>query len=102
MDNSQLIKNVEKLMTLFQGSTKAHGVYTEIMDKDPLKKKVKGKALTISAPPTLKKWMQHVCGECGIGIIPINEENKCWWGVLDIDGEVNHVQLQDQKLYPKA
>lgn len=96
MDNSQLIKNVEKLMTLFQGSTKAHGVYTEIMDKDPLKKKVKGKALTISMPPTLKKWMQHVCGECGIGIIPINEENKCWWGVLDIDGEVDHVKLQER------
>lgn len=96
MDNSQLIKNVEKLMTLFQGSTKAHGVYTEMVERDPLKKKVKGKALTISAPPTLKKWMQHVCGECGIGIIPINEENKCWWGVLDIDGEVDHVQLQER------
>lgn len=90
------VKQVEKLMTLFRGSTKAHGVYTEQIDRDPLKKKVKGKALTVSMAPTLKKWMQHVNGEVGLGIIPINEENKCWWGVLDIDGEVNHIQLQER------
>lgn len=90
------IKNIEKLMTLFQGSTKAHGVYTEMIEQDPLKKKVKGKALTISAPPTLKKWAQHVAGQCGLGIIPINEENRCYWGVLDIDGEVDHKLLQER------
>ena len=93
MDKDQ-IKQVEKLMTLFRGSTKAHGVYTELIEKDPLKKKVKGKALTVSSPPTLKKWIDHVEGVQGIGIIPINEENSCYWGVLDIDGEVDHIQLQ--------
>lgn len=87
------IKQIEKLMTLFRGSSKAHGVYTEIVENDPLKKKVKGKAVTVSMAPTLKKWVQHVNGEIGLGIIPINEENKCWWGVLDIDGEVNHKEL---------
>lgn len=90
------IKNIEKLMTLFRGSTRAHGVYTEVLDKDPLKKKVKGKAITVAVPPTLKKWCQHVTGELGLGIIPINEENKCWWGVLDIDGEVDHTRLQER------
>lgn len=88
------IKQVEKLMTLFKGSSKAHGVYTELIENDPLKKKVKGRAMTISMPPTLKKWIQHVKGEVGLGIIPINEENHCWWGVLDIDGEVDHKKLQ--------
>lgn len=92
MDNTE-IRKIEKLMTLFKGSTKAHGVYTESIEKDPLKKKIKGKALTISMAPTLKKWIQHVTGEVGLGIIPINEENRCWWGVLDIDGEVNHIKL---------
>lgn len=80
-------------MTLFKGSTHAHGVYTETMD-DPLKKKVKGKAMTVATGPTLKKWTQHFIGEIGIGIVPINEENNCYWGVLDIDGEVDHVLLQ--------
>lgn len=92
--DTQGIKYIEKLMTLFRGSSKAHGVYTQVLDKDPLKKKVKGKALTISMAPTLKKWIEHVEGRVGLGIIPINEENRCWWGVLDIDGEVDHISLQ--------
>lgn len=94
--DTQGIKNVEKLMTLFKGSSKAHGLYTQVLDKDPLKKKVKGKALTVSMAPSLKKWIQHVEGQIGLGIIPINEDNQCWWGVLDIDGEVNHIQLQQR------
>lgn len=94
--NTEQVKDIEKLMTLFRGSSRAHGVYTEQLDKDPLKKKVKGKAMTVSMAPTLKKWIQHVTGECGLGIIPINEENKCWWGVLDIDGEVDHVKIQQR------
>lgn len=94
--NTEQIQQVEKLMTLFRGSSKAHGVYVEHVEKDPLKKKVKGKALTVSMPPTLNKWIQHITGECGLGIIPINEENKCWWGALDIDGEVDHIRLQKE------
>lgn len=92
------VKYIEKLMTLFKGNSRAHGVYMEQVDKDPLKKKVKGRALTVSLPPTLKKWTQHVEGTTGssIGIIPINEENKCYWGVLDIDGEVDHIRLQQR------
>lgn len=90
------IQNVEKLMTLFRGSSKAHGVYTEQIDRDPLKKKVKGKAMTVSMAPSIKKWMQHVEGKAGLGIIPINEENNCYWGVLDIDGEVDHMKLQER------
>lgn len=89
-------RQVEKLMTLFRGSSRAHGVYTEQIEKDPLKKKVKGKAMTVSMAPTLKKWVDHVEGKAGIGIIPINEDNKCFWGVLDIDGEVNHKKLQER------
>ena len=87
------VKNIERLMTLFKGSSKAHGVYTETVDQDPLKKKIKGKCMTVPTAPTLKKWIAHVHGEVGLGIIPINEDNMCYWGVLDIDGEVNHIKL---------
>jgi len=85
-------KTIEKLMTLFRGSTLAHGVYTEVI-VDPLKQKVKGKAMTISSCPTIKKWQEHFDGKVGLGIIPINEDNRCYWGVLDIDGEVDHMSL---------
>ena len=88
------VKRIEKLMTLFKGSTRAHGVYTEQIDKDPFKQKVKGKAMTIPSAPTIKKWTQHYNGELGLGVVPINENNQCYWGALDIDGEVDHVSLQ--------
>ena len=91
--NNDNTKIVEKLMTLFRGSTRAHGVYTETIE-DPLKQKVKGKAMTIPTGPTLKKWLSHYNGEVGLGIIPINEDNQCYWGVLDIDGVVDHMLLQ--------
>lgn len=91
--NNDNTKIVEKLMTLFRGSTRAHGVYTETIE-DPLKQKVKGKAMTIPTGPTLKKWLSHFNGEVGLGIIPINEDNQCYWGVLDIDGVVDHMLLQ--------
>jgi hypothetical protein len=92
--NIENTKRVEKLMTLFRGSTEAHGVYTQQLNQDPFKQKVKGKAMTVSATPTLKKWTQHYNGVVGIGIIPINSSNMCYWGALDIDGEVDHISLQ--------
>lgn len=90
------IKLIEQLMTLFKGNSRAHGVYAEQVDQDPLKKKVKGRAMTVSMAPTLKKWTMHIEGTQGLGIIPINDENKCYWGVLDIDGEVDHMKLQNK------
>lgn len=96
MTDADLVKLTEKLMVLFRGSSKAHGCYTEQENKDPLKKKIKGRAITVSTAPTLKRWLAHVKGETGIGIIPINEDNRCWWGVLDIDGEVDHKQILDR------
>ena len=92
--NIEDTQRVEKLMTLFRGSTEAHGVYTQQINQDPFKQKVKGKAITVSATPTLKKWFQHFNGVTGIGIIPINSDNMCYWGALDIDGEVDHKALQ--------
>lgn len=93
---ADIVKLTEKLMTLFRGSSKAHGCYSEQINNDPLKKKVKGRAVTLSSAPTLKRWLAHVNGETGIGIIPINEDNRCWWGVLDIDGEVDHKKILDR------
>ena len=82
-------KRIEKLMTLFRGSERAHGMFVEKQSNDPLKPKVKGKAATIPQGPTLKNWIEHYQGKIGLGIIPINSEDQCYWGVLDIDGELD-------------
>lgn len=82
-------KRIEKLMNLFRGSEKAHGTFIIQASNDPLKPKVKGKAMTIPTGPTLKNWTEHYNGQIGLGVIPINSEDMCYWGVLDVDGELD-------------
>lgn len=82
-------KRIEKLMNLFRGSEKAHGAYIIQQSTDPLKPKVKGTARTMPTGPTLKNWTEHYQGKIGLGIIPINSDNMCYWGVLDVDGELD-------------
>lgn len=113
MNDFQTNKNIERMMALFQGSSMAHGCYTETTARDPLKPKVKGKAFTVPTGPTFKLWKDHIDGKVGLGVVPINEEDKCWWGCLDIDGNlgtkslhkwdmfledgrVNHIKLQEK------
>ena len=88
-------KRIEKLMNLFRGSEKAHGMFVEKQNNDPLKPKIKGKAATVPQGPTLKNWTEHYYGQTGLGIIPINSENNCYWGVLDIDGELDSAKKQE-------
>ena len=83
------IKRIEKLMNLFRGSEQAHGMFIESSTIDPLKPKKKGKAATVPHGPTLKNWTEHYEGKIGLGIVPINSEDMCYWGVLDVDGELD-------------
>jgi hypothetical protein len=89
MASLQDTKRIEKLMTLFRGSDAARGVFMEAADIDPLKPKVKGKALTVSKGPTFQNWLQHYEGKTGLGVIPITTDDTCYWGVLDVDGELD-------------
>lgn len=115
MSNLHDIKRIEKLMALFRGSENAYGVFIETINNDPLKPKIKGKAATVPQGPTIKQWEAHYLGQIGLGIIPINAGSMCYWGCLDVDGEldsnrqqvhhwdclnkdgtVNHVKLQTE------
>jgi hypothetical protein len=75
-----------KFMELFRGYEKVHGSY-DIKDSPEPKpgSKRKGKATTWQKPYTVKHWVRHLTGELGLGIVPINEESKCYWGAIDID-----------------
>src|SRR5258708_2221096 len=70
------------MMKLFTGCNTAHGVFKPEGFEGA---KQLGKCLTIREEPTAAKWNAHLIGELGIGIIPITEENKCWWAAIDID-----------------
>jgi TOTE conflict system primase-like protein len=76
----------EQFMSRFRGYSGAHGTYEE-EDRDPGTSKVgiKRTAHTRKHPPTVALWSRHLAGQYHLGIIPLTEQNDCWWGAIDID-----------------
>jgi len=75
---------IERFIDIFKGLDRAHGV--TYVDKKGNGEKIKGKSFVKRDPVTESLWRNHLQGtEPSLGIIPINEENKCIWGCIDID-----------------
>ena len=86
---------VDKFIQIFKGLERAHGV-TYIDKKSIDGQKIKGKSFIKREAVTLTIWENHLNGiEPSLGIIPINENNKCRWGCIDIDSYAgfNHQKL---------
>jgi hypothetical protein len=77
-------KLAEGFAELFAGLDRACGKYT-ITRKNETKNKMEGRAVTVLEPVTLELWKKHLAGTQGLGIIPIMDDGKVWWGALDID-----------------
>lgn len=68
---------------IFRGSMSAYGIY-QVTHKDG--NKLVGKAATIRRQVTEELWQGHLNGiQPSIGIIPIDEESKTFFGAIDID-----------------
>lgn len=67
---------------IFHGNMNAYGIYT-IDSREGAK--LVGKAATIRRQVTEDLWQRHLSGKQGIGIIPIDEDSKCFFGAIDID-----------------
>lgn len=76
---------VARFISVYQGSERAHGRYDLPPPDQQGKGKIKGRAITVSEPVTEKLWEDHLNGKRGLGIIPIREDARCWWGAIDID-----------------
>jgi len=76
---------MERFRQIFTGLMRAHGcTYVDKKGADGLK--VKGKSFVKREPVTEELWQNHLNGiEPSLGIIPINEDNKCRWGCIDVD-----------------
>ena len=76
---------MKNFIDLFSGLQRAHGcTYVEKKNADGTK--IKGKSFVKREPVTDKHWQDHLKGiEPSLGIIPINEENQCRWGCIDVD-----------------
>tara|TARA_R110000803_G_scaffold151855_2_gene216888 strand:+ start:2654 stop:4195 length:1542 start_codon:yes stop_codon:yes gene_type:complete len=73
----------QRFMAAFEGSTAAHG-QTEIGSKRR-NGKMEAKSFVVRETLTDKKISEHLAGTSGMGAIPINEDNNCKFGAIDID-----------------
>ncbi len=85
---------IERFKNIFDGLDRAHGV-TLVGESNGDGNKVKGKSFVKREPVTDELWQKHLDGADSLGIIPINDENKCKWGCIDIDSyaEFDHKKL---------
>ncbi len=86
--------SAEQFSQIFVGLEAAYGTYE--IQREQNNGKQAGKASVIKSPRTMDLWEGHLSGAgVALGIIPINEENMCKWGCIDIDqyAGFNHVEL---------
>ena len=90
--------SVENFKSIFQGLDRARGV-TYVDKKGADGEKIKGKSFVQREMVTDDHWLFHLQGkEPSLGIIPINDDNKCRWGCIDID---SYAGFEHQKLINK-
>jgi hypothetical protein len=75
---------IERFKNIFTGLERAHGV-TIAEDTNGNGTKIKGKSFVKRQPVTDELWQKHLDGKENLGIIPINDNNQCRWGCIDID-----------------
>jgi hypothetical protein len=80
----------EQLMRLFRGHGKMYGTHGEPTQKG-LKWEIRSTAQTLRRAVTLNVWMDHVAGKKPLGIIPIDENDNCSWGSIDVDDYTNNL-----------
>ena len=88
----------EQFHKVFAGLTRAYGTYT-IEDSSNIK--IEGTAKTVSESYTSHLWELHLTGKIGLGVIPINDDNKCKWGCIDVDEYNLNLEELSQKFKKK-
>lgn len=78
-------KSTKRFMSLYDGLHRSYGLFRN------------GRAKTVRAEVSEGDYDRHLSGEIGLGIVPINEENICHFGVIDIDkDDIDHSRLVEQ------
>ena len=83
------------MLAAFEGSKVAHG--TTKVGRTGRTGKAEAESRIVREPLTVAKIEAHLKGGLGVGAIPINADNQCKWGALDIDVyDLDHKALQDK------
>ena len=76
---------LDRFLNIFAGSFSAYG-QTRKTDEFDDRGKHKTKSFIIKKTPNSQMFREHLEGkDPALGIIPINEDNKCRWACIDID-----------------
>jgi hypothetical protein len=74
-----------KFKEIFEGNNSAYGQLI-LSGSTTEKGKAEGKAFIKRQPVTDTLWEEHLEGkDPALGVIPINEDNMCKWGCIDVD-----------------
>jgi len=85
----------QRMLAIFEGSRIAHGTTT--VGRIGRTGKAEAVSRIVKSPLTEDLIQGHIDGKQGVGAIPINEDNECRWGALDIDiYDLNHDELRDR------
>lgn len=68
-------QNVRRFARLFRGNTRSRGVYYP---------ESKGTE-TLPEELTHEHYCRHLDGEESVGVVPITDDDSCWFGAIDID-----------------
>jgi hypothetical protein len=90
------MEHAKRFAGIFDGLKLAYGTYR--IDRAASNGKQQGKAGVVKNPRTSETWEGHLSGKGdAIGIIPINEDNACKWGCIDVDQyPLDHKELIDR------
>lgn len=80
---------VARFANLFRGNTRSYGEYVEGRKPSPART-VKGESYSPEV------FMAHLNGVTGLGIVPIRDDDTCWFATLDLDA---HGDAPDIDLY---
>ncbi len=87
----------DQFMAIFDGLEEAYGYFK--IERTAANGKAQGKAGITREPRTKALWESHLSGKGnGLGIIPINRDNLCKWGCIDIDQYPLDHQLLVEKI----
>lgn len=87
------MSQAKRLLAAYVGADNAHG--TTVVGRIGRDGKAESTSRIIREPLTEELVQRHIDGERGVGAIPINADNECQFGAIDIDVyDLNHKELQ--------
>jgi hypothetical protein len=89
------MSQAKRLLAAYMGAAAAHGTTT--VGRVGRDGKAEGKSRIVREPLTEEIVQGHIDGKQGVGAIPINEDNMCKFGAIDVDVyDLNHKELQEK------